>query len=123
MSANGDLGPAVLNLTGIRANDKNEMILNLTEDGLPVDLSGMTIEAQARADITDFGEAPIIAEIEILDVLGGKLSVCWPGDQVAEVLGNDPSWKGVWDIQQTTGTDRPVTLIAGTFVATQDVTR
>lgn len=124
MATTVDLGPAIINIVGVRAGDKNEMVINLKKDGVPYDVTGMTITAQARAKATDTGIAPIVAVVSIIDADAGKIDVRWPGDQVAEVIPSGKSmWRGVWDLQQVTGSEDPVTLIAGTFEVSMDVTR
>lgn len=115
------LGPAFLDITGVRAGDRNLISLTLTSGGAPLDLTGMTVEAQARP--TPLAESVITAVTEVTDAPGGVFTLRWPGDEVRAMLGTKTSWKGVWDLQvQSVGED-PVTMIAGNFSAVMDVTR
>lgn len=123
MAAVCDLNPARIDVIGVRGGDKNEMIMNLKQNGVALDVSDMTLEAQARGSSTDTGEAPLIAVVTIVDGPTGRVSVRWPGAQVTRVLAGAASWAGVWDLQQTEEGEDPVTLIAGAFQAVQDVTK
>ena len=115
------LGPACVDITGIRAGDRNLMTMNLTSGGDPMDLTGLTVEAEARASST--ATDSITAVVEILDALAGKISVRWPGDEVTEMLAGKATWKGVWDLQVGDGSSDPWTVAAGKFSAEMDVTR
>lgn len=120
----GDLGPTLLDLKGVRAGDKNEVIARLKVYGVPFDLTDYTLEASARVKTTDTGDAPIIAECLVVDdPTGGVVSIKWPGDQIRTVLAGNPEWNGVWDFQVTKAPERPITLLEGKFNAVQDVTR
>jgi hypothetical protein len=117
------MGPARANITGVRAGDLNEMIVTLTSGGGPLNLSGLTLAAQARAKATDASPA-LTAVIDIQgDPLNGVASLRWPGDDVRTMLGSKETWSGVWDLQVDNGVDDPVTVVAGTFKAEMDVTR
>jgi hypothetical protein len=116
------LGPATVNITGVRAGDKNQFTLSLTNEGAPLPLTG-TVTAQARKVATDPDPAAITAVVDVIDGPGGVVSVRWPGDEVNAALAGQLTWAGVWDLQVTEGTDDPVTLVAGTFAAVMDVTR
>jgi len=115
------LGPACVDITGIRAGDQNLIVMSFTSGGAPIDLTGAVVEAQARA--TPFATEMIEAVIEITDPVGGHVNVRWPGDQVMTMLAGKPVWNGVWDLQVTQGSDDPQTLAAGSFSAVMDVTR
>ena len=117
------LGPAKVNITGIRAGDRNEMQFTFTSNGGPLDLTGQTLTAQARLKTT----SPTAALTAVITIIGsptaGVARVRWPGDDVRTMLAGKESWSGVWDMQVDNGVDDPVTLAAGTFKAEMDVTR
>lgn len=115
------LDPASLDISGIRAGDKNLIEMTLTQNGEPLDLTGMTIEAQARRMAND--PDALTAVIEVLDAAAGKLSMRWPGEDVRTMIGEDVSWSGFWDLQTSTDGNDPVTIVAGKFSATMDITR
>lgn len=115
------LGPAVLDLSGVRAGDRNSFTLTLTSAGEPVDLSGVTVQAQARP--TPLAPDVITAEVSVVDAAAGTVLVRWPGDEVREMLGTKATWAGVWDLQVQTEGEDPVTVVAGNFAAVMDVTR
>lgn len=116
------LGPAKVDIAGVRAGDRNEFQINLTADGDPMDLTGMTVSAQARSTAAD--TTHLDAVLSITDAPGGVLRIYWPGDDVRTWLGTSVRQSGVWDLQLGTdgGTDA-VTVIAGSFTAELDVTR
>ena len=116
------LGPAVANLTGIRAGDRNLITATIISKGEPVNLTGLTPSAQARKKATD-AEPAITAVIEVLDAAAGKISIRWPGDAVTAMLAGGARWDGVWDLQLDPGGEDPMTVVAGTFGAVMDVTR
>ena len=118
------LAPPEANFTGLRAGDRNLILVTVktAKDGVPIDLTGQTITAQARTKNTDL-DPVMTAVIEVLDAVNGELSLRWPGDQVTIALDGKPTWKGVWDLQADNGVEDPVTLCAGTLTAEQDVTR
>lgn len=119
----GDLGPACLDLKGIRANDRNLMYVNLTFDGDPVELEGTEVfAAQARPKAKDT-VVWVDAEVTIVNAALGRLGVRWPGDEVAEALDIKDKIKGVWDLQQTNTSPEPVTIMGGKWEAEWDVTR
>jgi hypothetical protein len=122
MAVTVPLGPAVVNLTGVRAGDRNLISLTLTSKGTPYDLSGLAISAQARHKATD--ETPAVTAVITIppDPTLGELTMAWPGDQVAASLAGKASWQGVWDLQIDDG-ESVVTLLAGSFTAVLDVTR
>lgn len=118
------MGPACVNISGVRAGDRNEMSFTLTQGGTPIDLTGKTLAAQARVKVTDASPA-VTAEVEITDALAGKGIIRWPGDEVRTSLGTKGSWTGVWDMQMSNGTgpDDAQTVVEGKFGAVLDVTR
>lgn len=118
-----DLSPAVLDLKGIRAGDRNLVAVTLTSEGQPLDLTDLTVTAQARKKATD-EPAAITASIDVdADPTTGKLSLRWPGDDVRTLLNGAATFDGVWDLQIQSGTNDPVTVVAGSFGAVMDVTR
>jgi len=119
----GDLGPGCLDLKGVRAHDRNQMFINLTAGDAIPDITGMTFAAQARKKANDPDPAAITAEVGVADGPAGRLSIRWPGDQVAAVMNGSTKWSGVWDLQQIEDGQDPVTLVAGKFAAEYDVTR
>jgi hypothetical protein len=115
------LGPARVDLSGIRAGDRNRLTITLSSNGAPFDLSAVTATAQARAT-ADAIDA-IDATVTILDPAAGELALEWPGDLVAGVIVPPATtWRGVWDLQLA-GVDGTVTVAAGTFAAELDITR
>lgn len=123
MVATLPLGPALVNITGLRAGDRNAFALTVTTDGAPLDLTGLDVTCQARERATDPDPPAITAVVEVLDAPAGELLVRFPGEEVRAALGGAATWLGVWDLQVASGEDDPVTLVAGTASATQDVTR
>jgi multidrug efflux pump subunit AcrA (membrane-fusion protein) len=115
------LGPACVDITGVRAGDQNLFSMTLTSSGIPVDLTSLTITAQAR--VNPLALDSISAVIEKVDALAGKITVRWPGDAVTTMLAGKTTWKGVWDLQVDSGANDPVTVAAGKFTANMDVTR
>lgn len=116
------LGPALLDLTGIRAGDRNLITMTLTSGGAPMDLTGLTVEAQARA--TPSTATAITAVTEVLDpASAGVIQLRWPGDEVRTMLAGKNNWNGVWDLQVGANGEDPVTVVAGGFAAVMDVTK
>lgn len=68
--ANIILGPATVNLVGIVENDAWSAQLVLTSDGVPIDLTGLTITAKI---ITDDQIYSITATVT--DAVNGKLTI------------------------------------------------
>jgi len=116
------LGPACVDITGVRAGDRNEMAFTITSAGAPVDLTGQTLSAQARKKATDPSPA-VTAIITVTDAVAGKGTMRWPGAEVRTSLGTADKWTGVWDLQAGDPASDPVTLVAGKFSAVLDVTR
>lgn len=115
------LGPACVDLTGVRAGDRNLITATITSKGAPVDLTGYTVTAQARAKATDQAAA-LTAAITVVNATQGQIEIRWPGAAVATLLAGKATWKGVWDLQLTSA-DGPLTVAAGNFGAVMDVTR
>jgi hypothetical protein len=117
-----DLGPAEVDLLRIRAGDRNQFNIKLTDSNGPVNLSDSVIEAQARLTPVDSAIA-VSAVIEMIDAVGGHFKMSWPGDDVRTALAVEVSWEGVWDLQMTETGEEPQTLVAGKFTIESDVTR
>jgi hypothetical protein len=115
------LGPAQVDLTGVRAGDRNAMTLTITSRGAPYNLTGKTVTAQARLNSLDTNA--LNAVVDITDPTGGICIVRWPGDAVTTMLAGKDTWKGVWDLQVQAAGEDAVTLVAGNFAAVMDVTR
>jgi hypothetical protein len=117
-----DLSPASLDLKGIRAGDRNLLEITLTSAGAPMDLTGLTITAQARKKPND-DTAVLDAMVDVTDAVAGKLSLRWPGEDVRTFMAGQASFNGVWDMQVQSAEDDPYTVVAGAFGAVMDVTR
>lgn len=117
------LGPAQLNLAGIRGGDRNQFTVTLTVGGLPMNLTGLVVAAQARLTATDVDPPDLTAVCTVTNAVGGQFTVRWPGDAVTALLAGAETWTGVWDLQVDNGVDDPLTVAAGTFDAVSDVTR
>jgi hypothetical protein len=115
------LGPACVNITGVRANDRNMFTATLTQKGLPINLTGQTVTAQARKKSTD--ATALDAVVAVVDAVNGDITIRWPGADVATWLAGKAEAVGVWDLQVDNGTDDPVTVAEGSFAAKMDVTR
>ena len=115
------LAPAVLDVSGIRAGDRNMFQLTIRTGGTRMDLTGYTVTAQARTTAVD--PVHLDAVVTLTDAAQGVCLVRWPGNDVRTWLGGQSSAKGVWDLQllDTTGSD-PWTVLTGTFAAEMDVT-
>jgi len=116
------LGPACVNLTGVRAGDRNVMTATITSKGEAVDLTGKTLTAQARKSATATTD-PLDAVVTVDDALAGKITIRWPGDKVTTLLAGKATWAGVWDLQVAEPGQDPLTVAAGSFAAEMDVTR
>lgn len=115
------LGPATVDIVGVRAGDQNLIELTLTTNGAPMNITGMVVQAQAR--LTSTSPDALSAVITVTDAARGVLEVRWPGADVTALLGTKSSWNGVWDMQVGNPGNDPVTVAAGRFVAEMDVTR
>lgn len=116
-------GPGKLDLTGIRAGDRNEFAVTLHHGDVGIDLTGYDVQAQARKQASDQDPA-VTAVCTITDPPQGQLTMTWPGEDVAALMpGTLIAWCGVWDMQITPSGGVPQTVIAGRFKAEMDVTR
>ena len=116
-----DLSPARVDISGIRAGDRNLITMTITSGGAPVNLTGKTVTAQARLTPNDV--TMLSAVVTITDAAAGAISVRWPGPAVSTILGTAAKWTGVWDLQMATPSEDPLTVAAGSFTAEMDVTR
>ena len=117
------LGPAVLDISGIRAGDENQIEITITKSGVPFPLTGYTVSAQARKAAIDPDPPLITAECEITDAAGGKVVTTWHGDDVMTLLNGSAQFNGVWDLQISADGVTNKTIAAGLFNAVMDVTR
>lgn len=115
------LGPATVDLTGVRAGDQNAITLTITSKGAPYNLTGKTVTASARA--TPIDTISLDAVVDVTNAAGGVCVVRWPGDAVTEILAGKDAWKGVWDLQVAAPGEDALTLVAGRFSVVMDVTR
>ena len=104
------LKPALVNLKGIRAGDKNEFRVEVVRGDAAEDITGRTFTAQARFD--EFDTNTVDAVIDIIDAPGGVLMLRWPGDAVRTWLDGAEdapvnTVTGVWDLQMSVDTDDP----------------
>jgi hypothetical protein len=76
------IGPAVLDLAGIRAGDRNLIDLTLTANGVPVNLTGTVVESQARLTPTD--PVALSAVVTMVNAAAGHLTIRWPGEDVRD---------------------------------------
>jgi hypothetical protein len=115
------LAPAVLDVSGIRAGDRNMFQLTIRTSGTALNLTGYEITAQART--TASAPAHLDAVVTITNETGGVCLVRWPGEAVRTWLGGQNSVNGVWDLQllDAEGND-PWTVLTGSFKAEMDVT-
>jgi hypothetical protein len=115
------LGPAVVDISGVRAGDLNQFQLTILSGGDPVDVTGLSLSATARTKPTDVDG--VDAVITISDGPAGKVMIRWPGEDIRTWLADKAKATGVWDLQMVNGTVDPVTVVAGSFAAEMDVTR
>jgi len=117
-----DLSPAIVDVSGVLAGDRNLFQLTIRQSGHPVDLTDYTITAQARTT----SDAPVAldAVCTVTDAPMGRVDIRWPGAAVSTWLGTESVQKGVWDLQldDDSGAD-PWTVVYGDFAAELDVTR
>lgn len=116
------LGPASVNIKGVRAGDQNLIAITITSNGTAVNLTGQQVKAQARKRASD-AAAALEGVIEIVDAPAGKITLRWPGDAVSTLLATSEKWTGVWDLQIGVPAVSAKTVVAGTFEAVMDVTR
>jgi hypothetical protein len=116
------LGPPCTDVTGVRAGDLNLITATIRRKGIPVNLTGLTLKAQARKTAVDATVA-LTAVVTVLDAANGEISIRWPGDAVRTLLAGAAKWSGVWDLEASQpGTD-PSTLTEGKITCVSDVTR
>jgi hypothetical protein len=114
-------GPAALNWV-VYSGDKNTEVFSI-ESGDPVDITGATIDAQARRSVLDPYVA-LVATVELTSPQAGSFEVSWDGEQVRDLLAGAERWEGVWDLQILMPDETlPRTLLRGDFVAVLDITR
>ena len=121
MSVTVPLGPAQVDLVGVRAGDQNLIGMSLSSNGVPLDLTDRTVTAQAR--LTALSADAMDAVVEIGDAAAGTFTLRWPGDAVTDMLAGKTSVKGVWDLQVAAAGSDPVTVVAGKITLEMDVTR
>jgi hypothetical protein len=115
-------GPVRVDITGLRAGDRNEMLLTITSGGAPKDCTDAVVRAQARSSASS--KQKIDAVITAQDASKGQFLLSWPGDQVRTALAGKDYWSGVWDCELLEeGQTVPVTVAAGEISAVMDVTR
>jgi hypothetical protein len=114
--ANLDLQPATLNVAYYRG-DIRPITINVTENGVALDVSADAFIAQLRRD--EDGELVTELEIDDTDADTGVLIV-----QPAEADVDDLSGTYKWDLRRTVnGATKPVTLVEGTYKVARDVSR
>lgn len=119
------MGPACVNITGVRAGDANVITGHITDtDGVSdYDLTGLTLTAQFRKKSTDVA-ALIDAVVTVVGTASdGNFNIRWPGTAVRTALAGAAKLKGVWDLQASNGVDDPTTLMYGSMELAMDVTR
>jgi hypothetical protein len=115
-----NLSPAAVDVKGIRAGDRNLFQLIVRVSGQPLNLTGYTVTAQARTKADD--PEHLDAVCTITDAPAGKLDVRWPGEAVRNWLAEADELSGVWDLQLSTGSTDPWTIVSGSFHAEMDIT-
>lgn len=117
-----DSGPQPLDWK-VYAGDANEELVEFLADGVPWDLTGAVVTAQARKKAPD-AEVALTATVTEVDAELGQYRVAWDGEMVRAVLAGQESWSGVWDLQVLEdGALLPRTMLRGAMTATHDVTR
>lgn len=118
-----DSGPVACSWR-VYAGDSNRQTFTFhATPGVPWDLTGAELQAQARASSTDVAVA-VEAVCTITDATAGLVTVEWDGEEVRALLAGAEEWAGVWDLQiLEAGQTLPVTLLVGAWTATMDVTR
>jgi hypothetical protein len=115
-------GPQAANWN-VYAGDANRVVFELSTSVDPVDLTGATIDAQARVSAVDQTIA-LTATVTEVEPLLGRFAVGWDGEAVRALLAGAEKWEGVWDVQiLQAGQTLPRTILRGRFIATHDVTR
>jgi hypothetical protein len=106
-----DLSPARLDISGVRAGDRNLITMTLTNGGVPINLTGKTVTASARLTAND--TTALAAVITVDNAATGAISVRWPGPAVTTLLGTAAKWSA--GIYRYHARGRPITAVAGTL--------
>ena len=118
-----DIGPATLDITGVRAGDRNSVTVTLVDDYEPTDLTGATVTSQARP-VPEEENTSITATVTVIDAKEGRVELKWSGEEVRDALNGARSLEWFWDLQVLFANEtEPVTKIAGKIVFEMDVTR
>ena len=115
-------GPETLDWTWYVGDTEPETFIITGES--PVDLTGATIAAQARATAKD----PVVAATAVItatNLANGEFTIGWDGEELRPLVEAAPTdkWVGVWDLQITLADGSIRTRVAGRFTAEHDVTR
>lgn len=106
------------------AGDTVSEQFTLIADSAPVDLTGTTITAHARATVRDTDPA-LVATCQVSDPTNGVFTVSWDGTDLQDIvlgLASGDRWQGVWDLQVSSiGGLR--TWLQGRMIVLLDVTR
>jgi len=113
-----DFRPALWAMVGVRAGDSKAILVQVNTGGLPADLTGMEITAQARHTAIDPDPPALTALITPDNLTAGRFFLRWDPDEVRAVLGTTGYWRGVWDCQIDV-----TTIVAGPITCEMDVTR
>lgn len=117
------MGPAAVDLLGVRAGDRNAVTIELTSDGSPWDLTGAALSAHARSDSMD-PTPSLEATVTPVDPAQGRFLLEWDGEAVRTLLGESATWEGLWDLQVVAqGQTLAETVAAGKLTCELDVTR
>jgi hypothetical protein len=106
----------------IYAGDTQPEVLEFIADGVPWDMTGCTLSAEARETVSSETVA-LTATCEEVSARIGQWRIVWPGDEARTVLAGAKSWQGVYDVQVTQPGGAVVTVIRGTLTVMMDVTR
>ena len=117
-----DVGPPKVDLLRIRAGDRNLFKMKLVQNGSPIDLTDLTIEAQVRS-VPLAETIALSASITVTDAAEGEFEMRWLGEDVRTLLANKSGWTGVWDLEISSDGLDIQTLMAGIFTIEPDVTR
>ena len=109
-----------MDITGVRAGDRNEFQITLMTGGAKLNVTNMTFQAQARSTKSDTEHLDAI--VSITDGPNGIILVHWPGDDVRSWLNGEVTKTGVWDLEMDDAVNEPLTVVAGAFTAELDVT-
>lgn len=116
-----NLGPAQVDLAGVRAGDRNLFNVTVKSGGSALNLTGYTVKAAAKVAATDVDDLDAVCTIT--NAPGGVVAVRWPGAAVRTWLGTNAVQKGKWDLQLDDGSGGdPWTVISGEFSAELDIT-